>query len=98
MKKTWMLIAIAGALTACVTTSEVVSTGHDTFMIASHGVMGHSSGPEQKARAFEGANAYCKKTGKEVETLNQSETQSAWGVAPSAEVEFRCKVPSAVSK
>ena len=94
MKKTWMLIAFPAALTACITTSEVVPTGHDTFMIASHGQMGHSSGPEQKARAFEGANAHCKKTGREVETLNQSETQSAWAVAPSAEIEFRCVAPS----
>jgi hypothetical protein len=98
MEKTWMLVAAAATLTACVTTSDVVPTGRDTFMVASHGVMGHSSGPAQKARAFESANAYCKKSGKEVETLNQSETQSAWGVAPSAEIEFRCVAPSTVAK
>lgn len=98
MGKAWMLIATTSSLAACVTTSQVVATGHDTFMAASHGVMGHSSGPAQKAKAFESANAYCSKAGKEVETLNQSETQSAWGVAPSAEIEFRCVGPSPASR
>lgn len=86
----YSLIVAALMSAGCTTTQQAVPTGHGTYLVASHGVMGHSSGPEQKVRAFERANAFCKKSGQEVQALNQAETQSSWGVVPSAEIEFRC--------
>jgi hypothetical protein len=58
-----LLVLLASAMTGCAGTSgEVVPTGKDTYMVASHGTMGWSSGPAQKAKAFEIANAYCNRS------------------------------------
>jgi hypothetical protein len=44
----------------CAGTTHVAPTGPGTYMVAAHGTMGWSSGPAQKAKAFEEAGAYCK--------------------------------------
>jgi hypothetical protein len=71
----------------------VVPTGHDRYMVANHGTMGWSSGGAQKAKAFQEANAFCKSKGKEVETVNEHETDSGFGRIASADIEFRCVAP-----
>jgi hypothetical protein len=48
-----MALVVCASLTACTGVTHVVTTGPDTYMIASHGTMGWSSGPAQKAKAFE---------------------------------------------
>jgi hypothetical protein len=58
------LAALASAGWAC--TTHVVPTGSGTYLVAAHGTMGWSSGPAQKAKAFEEAAAYCKESGKEL--------------------------------
>lgn len=75
------------------TTKEVVPTGHDTYMVANHGTMGWSSAGAQKAKAFQEANTFCGSKGKEVETVNEHETDSGFGKIASAEIEFRCVPP-----
>ncbi len=75
------------------TTNQVVPTGHDTYMIASHGTMGWSSGGAQKAKAFQEANAFCQSKGKEVETVNQNQSEGGFGKIASADIEFRCVAP-----
>jgi hypothetical protein len=81
-------------MTSCAgTTNEIVPTGHDTYMIANHGTMSWSSAGAQKAKAFEQANAFCKSKAKEVETINERETDSGFGKIASAEIEFRCVAP-----
>ena len=78
-------------VTGCAgTTNEVVPTGHDTYMVANHGTMGWSSGGAQKAKAFQEANAFCSSKGKEVETVNEHETEGGFGKIASADIEFRC--------
>jgi hypothetical protein len=78
-------------LTACAgTTNQVVPTGHDTYMVATHGTMGWSSGGAQKAKAFEQADAFCKSKGKGVETISQNQTEGGFGKIASADIEFRC--------
>jgi hypothetical protein len=82
------------ALSGCAgTTHQVVPTGHDTYMVASHGTMGYSSAGAQKAKAYEYANDFCKEKGKEVETVSDQETDSGFGKIASAEIEFRCVSP-----
>jgi hypothetical protein len=74
----------------------VVSTGSDTYMVAAHSVMGWSSGPAQKATAFEEAEAYCKQSGKQMETIEATDTGAGgFGKISSAEVHFRCVSPAA---
>jgi hypothetical protein len=62
-------------------------------MVAKHGTMGWSSAGAQKAKAFEQADAFCRAKGKEVESVNEHETDSGFGRIASAEIEFRCVAP-----
>ena len=80
------LVALAG----CASTSDVVSVGSETYMVSAHGVMGHSSGPEQKAKAFKSAEAFCKEKGKGFQTVSEAETPSGFGRIASGEVRFKC--------
>jgi hypothetical protein len=64
-------------------------------MVASHGVMGWSSGPAQEAKAFEDAGDYCEMLGKELQSINSSETEGGFGKIASGEVDFRCVAPGA---
>lgn len=89
MKRIITVTAVA-TLTACAGVTDVVSTGPDTYMVASHGVMGWSSGPAQKAKAFQEADAYCKSLGKQPKSISANETPSGFGKIASGEVEFRC--------
>jgi hypothetical protein len=83
-------IGVLTLIAACAGVTHVVSTGPDTFMVASHGTMGWSSGPAQKAKAFEEAGSYCKGLGKEFQPIKSDETASGFGKIASGEVEFRC--------
>lgn len=90
MRNFSLLLVTISCVSACAGVTDVVRTGQDTYMVASHGVMGWSSGPAQKANAFQKADAYCKGLGKQTETIKSSETPSGFGKIASAEVEFRC--------
>ena len=93
MHKTVLFLIAVGVLTSagCAgTTDRVVPIGHDTYMVANHVVVGSSSGASQKAKAYESANTYCNSKGKEVETVNERDTDSGWAQIASADLEFRC--------
>jgi hypothetical protein len=78
-------------LAGCAGTTHVVPAGSGTYMIAAHGTMGWSSGPAQKAKAFEEAEDYCKQSGKELQIIDATDTGAgAYGKISSAEVHFRC--------
>jgi hypothetical protein len=90
--------AIGGALAAlfvasCAGATHVVPTGPNTYMVASRGTMGWSSGGAQKAKAFEEADAYCKASGKVFQVIRTNETAGGFGQIASGEVEFRCLNP-----
>jgi hypothetical protein len=70
---------VAALLAARAGVTHVVSTGPDTYMVASHGTMGCSSGPAQKATAFEEATDYRQKLGKQMQPIDSRETQSGSG-------------------
>ncbi len=74
----------------CAGVTHVVPAGNDTYMIASHGVMGWSSGSAQKAKALEEAEAYCTGKGKKMQPLDSSEEPGGFGKIASAEVHFKC--------
>jgi len=77
-------------LGACGGVTDVVKTGPDTYMVASHGTMGWSSGAAQKAKAFQDAENFCKHLGKQVQPIDTNETPGGFGRIASGEVEFRC--------
>jgi hypothetical protein len=91
--RTVVSLVVVGLVGCAGTTNQVVPTGHDTYMVANHGTMGWSSAGAQKAKAYEEANAFCKSKGKEVETVNEHETDSGFGKIASADIEFRCVAP-----
>ena len=77
-------------VTGCASISDVVSTGQGTYMVSSHGVMGHSSAGAEKAAAFEKAGKFCKSLGKTLQSIGTQETPSGFGRIASGEVQFRC--------
>ena len=92
--KGWVLgIVMACLVIGCAGVTHVVPTGPDTYIVASHGVMGWSSGGAQKAKAFEEADAYCKGVGKQVQSIGARDTPGGFGKIASGEVEFRCVSP-----
>lgn len=88
----WKAISLACvALAACAGSTNVVPEGRDAYMVASHGTMGWSSGPAQKAKALEEAGAYCQKLGKQMEPISESDSGAGgFGKISSGEVHFRC--------
>lgn len=86
--------ATALALAACAGVTDVVETGPNTFMVASHGTMGWSSGGAQKAKAIQQAGDFCRGRGKRMELVQARETsQGGFGQIAAGEVEFRCVTP-----
>jgi len=87
-------IAIFGAaffLFGCAGVTDVVSTGSDTYMVASHGTMGWSSGGAQKANAFTQANEFCQKMNKKMEVISSSDSGTgSFGKISSGQVSFKC--------
>ena len=79
-----------GSVAGCAGSTDVVPSGPDTFMVASHGTMGWSSGGAQKAKAFQQAADFCKSKGKQMQPIGTKETPSGFGQIASGEVEFRC--------
>jgi len=91
MKTAAFCIASVLLVSACGGVTDVVSTGPDTYMVASHSTMGWSSGPAQKAAAFEEANDYCKGLGKVMQVIKASDSgNGGFGKISSGEVDFRC--------
>lgn len=95
--KKFVLVAalVAIGITGCAGVTDVVSTGPDTYMVASHGTMGWSSGPAQKAAAFKKADAYCEERVKAVQVIKASDSGSGeFGKISSGDVDFKCVAPS----
>jgi hypothetical protein len=81
----------AGILPGCAgSVSSVVSTGANSYMVAAEGVLGNSSSGMQLFKAQEEASSYCKKQGKQVETISSNEVAGGFGKVASATVNFRC--------
>jgi len=77
-------------LGGCAGVTDVVPTGPDTYMVASHGTMGWSSGGAQKAKAYQQAAGFCKAKSLQMQTIGAKESPSGFGQIASGEVEFKC--------
>jgi hypothetical protein len=78
-------------LFGCAGVTDVVSTGKGTYMIATHGTMGWSSGGAQKAQAYTQANEFCAGEGKVVEVISASDSgNGGFGKISSAQIDFKC--------
>lgn len=83
-------LSLTAALAGCAGVTNVVATGPDTYMVASHGTMGWSSGPAQKAKAFQEADQYCRALGKQMQEISSSEQAGGFGKIAAGEVHFKC--------
>lgn len=84
-------IVVVSFLVGCAGVTDVVPTGKDTYMVASHGTMGWSSGGAQKAYAFTQANEFCQKMGKVVEVISTSDSgNGGFGKISSGQIDFKC--------
>ena len=92
--KAVLAMALASiVMVACASTSDVVPTGPDTYMVAAGGVVGASSSGPQLAKAQKEAADFCNKQGKQIETISSNEVPGSYGSAASATVNFRCVKP-----
>ena len=78
-------------LTAC-TSTGVVPTGNDTYMIAKRSAQ-VGMGPPVKTQAavYAEANEHCAKEQKSVETIKLDVTNSGFGRPGSVTLEYRCE-------
>jgi len=84
----------AAVVAGCAGVTDVVATGPDSYMVASHGTMGWSSGPAQKAAAFSKADTFCKQQGKVVQVITATDSgNGGFGKISSGEVDFKCIAP-----
>ena len=95
MKKTILLLLALSAvlISGCSTSSGVVSTGPDSYMI-SRTQWGFRGPGLVKAAAIKEADAYCKKRGKAIMVTKTVETGVKFGSEPAAEAYFKCLDPN----
>jgi hypothetical protein len=85
---------LLGIVAGCVgTTDRIEPTGHGTLMIPSQDLMGLSSSSTERAKALQEAAAYCRKLGRDIQTVLSSEPEGGIDGLAAPEIEFRC-VPS----
>ncbi len=88
-----IVLAIAFAMTGCVSSSGVVQTGPDTYMI-SHSEKGTKLGPAMKAAALVEANEYCKSRGKIMKVIGSSQKDMVLFTSDAyAEIHFKMLDP-----
>jgi len=90
MKTSLSAAMTVSMLIGCASTTDVVSTGPDTYMVVAEGVLGNSSSGKQAYKAQKQAAEFCSKQGKQVETVNVNEVPGGFGKVASATVNFRC--------
>lgn len=94
MKKLAAATCYALVLSGCAGVTDVVATGPDTYLVASHGTMGWSSAGAQKAKAIQQAGDYCRERNRRMELMQARETaQGGFGKIAAGEVEFKCVSP-----
>jgi hypothetical protein len=90
MEKTWMLIAIASTVTACVTIpSQVIEIGPSTYSLNMTGV-GFATQGNTNIKALSEASAYCENLHRHL-LVKQSTENGVYGWSPrQATVTFQC--------
>lgn len=77
-------------LTACTSTTGVVSMGKDAYMIAREDNGPAASLGAIKTAAFKEAGAFCSGRGKTMQVTKESDTPRSFGQFPQTSVQFTC--------
>lgn len=89
MKKTSVMFLVL--LTACASSSGVVSTGQDTYMIVgTAGNFGSNSADAVSVELYREATAYCAERKKKFIRVNVAGRDGNFGRNASSKLEFKC--------
>jgi len=77
-------------LAGCASTTGIVPTGKDTFMISREDNGPAASLGKIKAAAFKEANAHCGSQGKNVKVVGETDTPRSFGQFPQTTLHFTC--------
>jgi hypothetical protein len=81
---------LLSSLTACASTTGVVPTGKDTFMIAREDNGPAASVGAIKAATFKEAAEFCSTKGKSMQLTKESDTPRSLGQFPQTTLQFLC--------
>ena len=84
------IFAICAVLAGCASTTGIVATGKDTFMVSREDNSPAASLGKIKAATFKEAGAYCAGQGKSVKTLSETDTPRSLGQFPQTTLRFTC--------
>jgi hypothetical protein len=89
-------IVMACFVSGCATTGTdgVVPIGPDLYMVGGLGKFTDFSSSGVKARLFQDATKYCADKGRVMLPVNSTGQDSGYGTYASAEVQFRCLLPT----
>jgi predicted small secreted protein len=95
IQPTLMVLMVATTLAGCVTMSEPVPVGRDTYMM-SIGARGGLSGSNSElvVQAVQKAGVFCESTGREIELRNTSSSGVQGWTPQSGQVIFACLAAS----
>ena len=77
-------------LVGCATSSGVVPTGPDSFMVSRSAPWGSANASTVLADCYQEANEFCAKDGKKMETVHTQTTPLYFGHRPEAQLDFMC--------
>jgi len=77
-------------LAGCASTTGVVATGKDTFMISREDNGPASSLGAVKATTYKEAGAYCMSQGKAMKMISEADTPRSFGQFPQTTLHFTC--------
>jgi hypothetical protein len=88
--KTWVLVLLC--LTGCVTTTDIVKNGPDTYLVIGHASGGMNSG-KGTIEATRKANDFCAAQHLVAKVVNMEQVGNASVFGESANITFKCVAP-----
>lgn len=85
-----IILAIAFLMTGCASTTAVVPTGKETYMIVREDNSPAASLGTIKAATFKEAGAFCAGQGKAMQITKESDTPRSLGQFPQTTLHFTC--------
>jgi putative hemolysin len=86
-----LCLVLSVTLSACASTTGVVSTGKNTYMIAREDNGPTASIGAIKASTFKEAGAFCAGQGKSLQVVKESDTPRSLGQFPQTTLHFACE-------
>jgi len=82
-------VVVAVLLSGCVSTSDVLEMGKDTYSVSAT-ADGYRSASSARQSAFEAGKEMCTKQGKRFMFMNESKSRTRMGIDTTVDVTFKC--------